>query len=121
MSKSTDRTTQEVLEHHLYYLQNGFLDETLEDYCEDSVLINMSGPKKGLKEIRAFFKESIAVCLPPQSTYEIIHQYIEEEIAYIVWKAESPFYSIPYGTDTFIVKKSKIMQQTFAGVLNKKG
>ena len=116
----TDRTTQEVLDHHLYYLQNGFLEETLEDYCEESILINMNGPKKGLDEIRAFFKESIATCLPPDTTYETIHQYVYGEIAYIVWKAESPFYNVPYGTDTFIVKNGKIVQQTFAGILEKK-
>ena len=114
------RTTQEVLDHHLHYLQNGHLEETLEDYCEDSVLINMTGPKKGLDEIRAFFKDSIATCLPAESDYKTIHQYVDGEIAYTVWSAESPFYSIPYGTDTFIIRDGKIVQQTFAGILNKK-
>ena len=122
MSKDlTKRTTQEVLDHHLHYLQNGFLDETLEDYCEESVLVNMTGPKKGLTEIREFFKDSIASCLPAGSVYKSIHQYVDGEIAYIVWSAESPFYSIPYGTDTFIVRNGKIVQQTFAGILEKKG
>ncbi len=114
------RSTEEVLEHHLYYLQNGYLDETMDDYCEESVLVNMTGPKKGLSEIHEFFKDSIATCLPPESTYETIHKYICGEIAYTVWSAESPFYSIPYGTDTFIIRNGKIVQQTFAGMMNKK-
>ena len=41
-------------------------------------------------------------------------------MAYTIWTAESPFYSIPYGTDTFIVRNGKIVQQTFAGILNQK-
>ncbi len=115
-----ERSTKDVLDHHLYYLQNGYLEETLEDYCEESILINMAGTKKGLAEIRGFFKESIAACLPPETAYETIHRFIYGEIAYIVWKAESPYYSVPYGTDTFIIKEGKIVQQTFAGILNKK-
>ena len=116
----TARSTKEVLEHHLYYLRRGMLEETLEDYCEESTLINMTGPKHGLDEIRAFFKDSIATCLPAESTYEDVTVYIDGEMAYTIWTAESPFYSIPYGTDTFIVRNGKIVQQTFAGILNQK-
>lgn len=115
------RSTLEVLEHHNLYLQAGNLEETLADYNEDSVIINMSGPKVGIEEIRAFFADSIKNCLPPETTYETIQQYVHGEMAYITWKAESPYYSVPYGTDSFIIKNGKIVQQTFAGILIKKG
>ena len=115
-----NRTTEEVLNHHLHYCQAACVDETVEDYCEESVLINMGGPKKGLDEIRAFFAESMETCLPADTTYETIHQHIYGEMAYVVWKAESPYYSVPYGTDTFIMRNGKIVQQTFAGILEKK-
>ena len=116
----TKRSTAEVLEHHLYYLQHGDLEETLADYDDDSVIVNMGGPVVGKDAIREFFRGSIATCLPPESTYETMHSHVYGEIAYVVWSAESPFYSIPYGTDTFIIRGGKIVQQTFAGILNAK-
>ena len=114
------RTTQEVLEHHVKYCNGACLEETLEDYCDETILINMGGPKRGLEEIRAFFADSMTTCLPAETVYENIHTYVCGEMAYIVWKAESPYYSVPYGTDTFIIRNGKIVQQTFAGILVKK-
>ena len=32
-------------------------------------------------------------------------------MAYVTWKAESPYYSVPYGTDTFFIKDGKIVEQ----------
>ncbi len=114
------RTTKEVLEHHNKYLQGGNLEETLKDYLPDSVIINMGGPVVGIDAIRAFFSDSIAHCLPPQTTYETLQCYVHGEMAYITWKAESPFYSVPYGTDTFFIQNGKIVRQTFAGILHPK-
>lgn len=118
--KQEDQTTLEVLEHHLKYCNAANLEETLKDYSDEAVLINMGGPKRGLDEIMAFFAESMTTCLPAETKYESIHKYIDGEMAYTVWKADSPFYRIPYGTDTFIIRCGKIVQQTFAGILEKK-
>ena len=114
------RTTEEVLSHHLYFCQKACLEETLEDYDEDSVIVNMGGAVKGLSAIKTFFKDSMETCLPGDSVYKTIYQHISGEIALCVWSAESSFYSVPFGTDTFIIRNGKIMQQTFSGILNKK-
>ena len=120
MEELTKRSTLEVLQHHLKYCQSCDLEETLKDYTEDSTLINGAGPHHGLDEIRAFFKESMSCCLPPESVYETIDQFVDGEMALTVWKAESPFCSIPFGTDTYIIRNGKIVQQTYAGILNEK-
>lgn len=120
MKNLCERTTEEVLEHHILYCNGANLEETLVDYCDETTLINMGGPKHGLDEIRAFFADSMTTCLPAETKYETIHKYVDGEMGYIVWKAESPFYSVPYGTDTFIIRNGKIVQQTFAGILEKK-
>lgn len=114
----TKRTTQEVLDHHLEYLHAGDLQGTLDDYADNAILINMGGPKEGLEQIGAFFADSIKNCLPPETTYETIHTYVYKEMAYIVWKAESPFCTIPYGTDSFVIKNGKIVWQAFAGIID---
>ncbi len=118
MEDLTKRTTQEVLEHHIKYLHAGDLEGTLLDYADNAILVNMGGPKEGLDEIRAFFKDSIANCLPAETTYEDVTTYVHKEVAYIIWKADSPFCTIPYGTDTFIVKDGKIVWQSFAGIID---
>ena len=120
MADLTKRTTLEVLEHHNHYLQAGNLEETLADYNEDSVIINMGGPVIGIDNIREFFIDDIENCLPPETTYETLQQYVHGDMAYVTWKAESPYYSVPYGTDTFFIKDGKIVKQTFAGILIKK-
>lgn len=118
--RTEERTTAEVLEHHLKYCNGACLDETLEDYSDETILINMGGPKHGLQEIRDFFADSMTACLPAESKYEMIHQFVDGEMAYIVWRADSPYYRVPYGTDTFIIRGGRIVQQTFAGILEKK-
>lgn len=118
MDELKNRSTLEVLEHHLKYCQGADLEETLKDYCEESTLINPAGPHHGLTEIGAFFKESMATCLPAETVYETIQQEVDGEIALVVWKADSPFCTIPFGTDTFIIRNGKIVQQTYSGILN---
>jgi ketosteroid isomerase-like protein len=115
-----NRTIAEVLEHHLYHVQHCNLDEALEDYCEDSVIITQDGVKKGLSQIRAFFAESMKSCLPPESVYESSLQTIHDNLAFTVFSAESPFYSLSFGTDTYLIEKGVIIRQTFAGILTKK-
>ncbi len=120
MKELHERTTAEVVEHHNHFLQSGDLEETLLDYDENSVIINMGGVVKGMDAIRAFFEDDINNCFPPETTYETLQYYVHDDLGYVVWTAESPFYSVPYGTDTFYVKNGKILRQTFAGILNAK-
>lgn len=120
MEDLTKRSTEEVLRHHLKHVQSCNLEEALLDYTEQSTLINFSGPKHGLEEIRAFFADSMKTCLPPESVWVNETTYVDGEMAYTIWTAESPFYSIPYGTDTYIIRGGKIIQQTFAGILKEK-
>jgi ketosteroid isomerase-like protein len=114
------RTVREVFEHHIRHLQAGDLEGTLEDYGDDSVIVNMGGAVRGLSEIRAFFRNSIDACLPPETTYRQLFLHFTEDIAYSVWSAESPFCSVPYGVDTFFIRGGRIVRQSFAGILNMK-
>ena len=77
----------------------------------------MGGPVVGIDNIREFFIDDIENCLPPETTYETLQQYVHGDMAYVTWKAESPYYSVPYGTDTFFIKDGQIVKQTFAGIL----
>jgi hypothetical protein len=60
------------------------------------------------------------VDLPPGSPIEMSEQIVEDDIAYIVWSAESKKLKIPFGTDTFVMRDGKIVAQTFAAQVEKK-
>ena len=114
--KWTDRSTEEVLDHHVRVLAQGELEEVLKDYAEDAVLIQPDGIVRGHDELRAFFKNSIENCLPPDARQTVEIRRVCGQMAYIVWNAESRFCRIPFGTDTFVVQNGKIVMQSYAGI-----
>jgi ketosteroid isomerase-like protein len=107
--------TAQVLSHHLKALGSGKLDEVLDDYGEDSVLVTPDATIKGLRGIRAVFEGFLSGLFEP-GTYELVMEArrVEGEVAYIVWHAKCASADILFGTDTFIVKDGKIAVQTFA-------
>jgi hypothetical protein len=91
------------------------VDDILSDYTEDSVLFTPNGPIRGLVGLRAFFEAFTKNATPDMmAAYQMVRQDVGGEIAYIVWKAE-PF--VLLATDTFVVRNSKIMAQTFTAYM----
>ena len=107
--------TAEVLNHHLRALGSGKLDEVVDDYVEDSILVTPDGTIKGLDGIRAAFEGFLSGMFKP-GTYELTFdaRHVDGEVAYILWHAKCASADITQGTDTFIVKDGKILVQTFA-------
>ena len=107
--------TGQVLNHHLQALGNGNLDEVLDDYVEESILVTPDGTVKGLGGIRAAFEGFLSGLFKP-GTYQLTFdaRHVEGEVAYILWHARCASADIAQGTDTFIVKDGKILVQTFA-------
>jgi len=113
----SSRSTLEVLDHHCKYLAEGNLEEVLADYNEDSFIINMGGVVNGKAALREFFKSNIEGLLPPDTEQTFTVKHVHGELGYIIWNAKSRFCTIPYGTDTFVVKKGHIVMQSFAGII----
>lgn len=107
-------TVEAVLNHHLRATGAGDIDALMEDYTESSILMTPDSTLVGLAEIRGLFEVLITRLLPPESTIEIQRQDIQGDVAYIVWKADSPTTIFFMATDTFIVRDGKIATQTFA-------
>ncbi len=107
--------TGQVLSHHIQALGGGKLDELLDDYVEESVLVTPDATIKGLRGIRAAFEGFLSGLFKP-GTYELTldARRVEGEVAYIIWHAKCPSADIVFGTDTFIVRDGKIAVQTFA-------
>jgi ketosteroid isomerase-like protein len=107
-------STSDVLNHHLTAFGEGNVEEILKDYTEDSILLHPDGVVKGLKQIEDFFTEVFKIFVPGEYSFDMKCQEVHGDVAYIVWEAETPRFSILMGTDTFVVRNGKIAVQTFA-------
>ncbi len=106
------KDTKSVVASHLQAFFQKSVDGILQDYAEDSVLIAPGGALHGLAEIRQFFEAFIGN-LPAGfvESFELQRQHFEQDVGYIAWHA-SPW--VRLGTDTFVVRRGKILRQTFA-------
>jgi ketosteroid isomerase-like protein len=115
------KQTEAVLNNHLEALGAGDIDRIMKDYNEDSILILPEVTLKGLDAIRATFSEFFNGLFKP-GTYEFTMDRVEiiGEVAYIVWHSVNQGVDVTLGTDTFLVRDSKIVVQTFAGKIEAK-
>ena len=114
-------STEEVLARHWRDFKAGDVDSILADYAPDALVITPHATRKGVGQIREAFKEMFAGIMPPDtSTTKLEKEVVEGELAFIVWSGSSDKYSIPFATDTFLVRGGKIVRQTFAAVMEKK-
>ncbi len=107
-----------LLMHHL----NSFIENDLEtlmlDYTDSSVFITQDATYTGITEIKEFFT-NLMIHFPKQEcTFELDKIVVKNQLGFIVWHAATPTVIVPLGTDTFIIKDEKILQQTFAGQMN---
>ena len=114
-------TTQAVLDHHLQSFGAGDLDGILSDYAPDAVLFTQDGPLVGPAAIKPLFVGLIAEFGKPGASFEMQHQSVQGDYAYIVWTAETADNVYEIATDTFVVRGGKIVAQSLAGKITPKG
>jgi hypothetical protein len=113
-----NETSRNIIIHHLQSFQDNDLDALMSDYTNESVLITENATYTGPEEIRAFFVDLMRHFPPLQSSFKLDKIAVNYGLVFIVWHAITPSLEVPLGTDTFILKSGKIVQQTFAGELN---
>jgi ketosteroid isomerase-like protein len=101
----SNRSTEEVLDHHLEALQAGDLDGILNDYTDDAVMISPMGVANGRDELGGVFG---AIPAEFWEGFDVSQQNCEGEIAYIIWKSNA----MAMGSDTLIVRDGSIVAQT---------
>ncbi|MFC6785480.1 nuclear transport factor 2 family protein [Halobaculum halobium] len=120
-STSPSAATESVLDHHLDAFANQNMEEVLADYDDDSVVVtNTSGTFRGLDEIRSLFEGLFAEFEQEGVDFHLDEQVVEDDIAYIVWHAETPDNTYEFATDTFHVRDETIETQTLAAVVTPK-
>lgn len=114
-------STKDVLDHHLQSFAEGDLMGILSDYAPDAVLFTPDGPLRGADRIRPLFQSLIAEFGKPGARFHMRQQFVEGDYAYILWTANTSENVYELGTDTFVVRDSKIVAQPFTGKIVAKG
>lgn len=117
-SSATSKESENVLLHHLHSFASNDLELLMSDYTDQSILITHEQTYKGIREIRAFFTELMNHFPKGHSDFTLDKLVSDDELVFILWHATTPSLEVSLGTDTFVIKEGKIMQQTFAGVMN---
>jgi len=115
------RSTQDVLDHHVKCFFEFDLEGILSDYAPTAVLFTPHGPLRGVDAIRPLFQAMFAEFGKPGLTFNMKHQSVEGDYAYVLWTAETADNVYELGTDTLVVKDGKIVAQSFAGKITPKG
>ena len=113
--------TKDVVDHHLESFGKGDLNGILSDYAPMAILFTPAGPLVGVDAMRPLYEGLIAEFAKPGSSFELKHQSIEGEYAYILWTAETAENRYELATDTFVVREGKIVAQSFAAKILPKG
>ncbi|MGF1671057.1 MAG: nuclear transport factor 2 family protein [Balneolaceae bacterium] len=114
-------STKEVVDHHLKCFAEGDLNGILSDYATDAVLFTPDGPLIGTDAMTPLFQAMFAEFSKAGAVFNLQHQSVEGNHAYILWNAETADNTYEIGTDTFVVQNSKIVAQSFAGKIVPKG
>jgi ketosteroid isomerase-like protein len=105
--------TETLVRHHLQaFVEQQGLDAILNDYADDAFFLSEGRVYCGKSAIREFFEGFIAA-LPPEAIgrFTLLSLRAQGEVAHITWSAGP---ELPLGTDTFVVRKGRIVSQTFA-------
>ncbi len=112
MCAGKEKETEVVFNHHQQATSARDLDAIMEDYAEDSIVFVNAAPEplRGLAAIRSFLAQLYEVYTPEvQSAAKIARQDVEGEIVYTVWSAGP---TMPFGTETYVIRDGKIRVQT---------
>ena len=103
------KQTEVAVQAHLHALGQG-IEQILEGYGPDAILLTPTGAVQGQQAIRKYYEDFIHDTLPLlAASYSLQRFDVIGEAAYLTWKAEP---SIPMGTDTFLVHQGKIVLHT---------
>ena len=113
-------TASDIVHQHLKCFYEKDLDGVLADYASNAVLFTPGGPLRGAAEIKPFFQTLVSEFSTPGATFSMRQQYADGDYAYILWSAETRDNTYEAATDTFVVRKGKIVAQSFAAKITPK-
>ncbi len=113
-------STKEIVDRHLKCFGISDLGGILSDYAPDAVMFTENGTLRGVNEIKPLFQALIAEFEKPGAAFSMKLQSVEGDVGYILWNAETSDNVYELGTDTFIVRRGKIIVQSFTAKITAK-
>jgi len=114
-------SSEKIIRDHIEALKCGDTEALLSHYDDSAFIVHQEGVASGKEEMKGLFDFfSAEVLVANKTELTLITLTAKADMVYIVWRAESPTFSIPLATDTFILRDGKIVQQSTAGVMNPK-
>lgn len=107
--KLSQRTPQQVFEHHVQALGAEDVAATVMDYAETARVITPSGIAQGKDAIGKLFADLFRTL--PKAKWGVKTTYVDN-ILFLEWTADSVPTSVSDGVDTFIFKDGLIETQT---------
>ncbi len=104
--------TKQVVERHIAALRARDVNKLMKDYAGDAFFMSNLTPGAicGLEALRQFWTQALAIFTPEVlSTLKFQQQENEGDVVYLQWSAGT---TIPFGSDTFVVRDGKIAAQT---------
>ena len=114
-------STKDVFDHHLKSFGEGDLNGILADYAPAAILFTPDGPLTGADAIRPFFQALLEEFGKPGTTFSMNLVSIDGEFAYCLWTAETADNVYELGSDTLVVRDGRIVAQSYAGKVTRKG
>ena len=103
------RTAEEIFAHHGQALGAGRLDDIIDDYGDDSILIVNDEVFRGRDGARVVFTRLLEDV--PESEWDL-DAVFADDVLYLEWKARSADRQVDDGIDTFIFDNNRIRVQT---------
>jgi hypothetical protein len=103
------RTAEEVFAHHGRAPGVGRLDDIIDDYRDDSILIVNDEVFRGPESARRVFTQLLADV--PDADWDLCTVFADD-VLYLEWKARGAERHVDDGVDTFIFDDGRIRVQT---------
>ena len=113
--------TEQALERHMSAVGSNDLDAILATYAPDALLITPERTYRGHAEIRSAWEKLLADVFTDDADFKMVRQVVAGDIAFIAWSVETKGVRVPLATDTYLVRDGRIIVQTYAAVVERKG
>ena len=113
-SASPSSPAETVVSHHMSAIGSGKVDEVMNDYADNAIMISPNGVVKGKQAIRGVFDMMIKPGPSAMAPIEMKTQVFEGEFGYITWVQNAGKPGEQKGSDTFVLRNGKIVLQTVA-------
>ena len=105
-------TPEQIVAHHMAAAASGDVDGIIADYADTAVVITSGGVMRGTAALRKMFAGIFGGAPGSRAPIEVQQKFFTREVGYIVWVQNAGKPEELRGSDTFVVRKGKIVAQT---------